>query len=126
MCNKVVLRCCFCVRQVCELDIIFNFEKAYFILDEFLMGGEILETSKVSVGVSMEEADTLQEVVYHHLQVSVGCKINLLMFLTLPSADDGGVHEQTCLLSLLGERGHFKASARTMTANDQTEELCGS
>ncbi|XP_008307008.1 AP-1 complex subunit sigma-3a isoform X1 [Cynoglossus semilaevis] len=47
--------------NVCELDIIFNFEKAYFILDEFLMGGEILETSKVSVGVSMEEADTLQE-----------------------------------------------------------------
>uniref|UniRef100_A0A673FVU4 AP complex mu/sigma subunit domain-containing protein n=1 Tax=Sinocyclocheilus rhinocerous TaxID=307959 RepID=A0A673FVU4_9TELE len=31
--------------NVCELDIIFNFEKAYFILDEFLMGGEIQETS---------------------------------------------------------------------------------
>ena len=48
--------------QVCELDIIFNFEKAYFILDEFLMGGEISETSKFSVGLTMEEADTLQEV----------------------------------------------------------------
>lgn len=48
--------------QVCELDIIFNFEKAYFILDEFLMGGEVVETSKVAVGVSIEEADTLQEV----------------------------------------------------------------
>lgn len=47
---------------MCELDIIFNFEKAYFILDEFLMGGEVLETSKVAVGVSIEEADTLQEV----------------------------------------------------------------
>uniref|UniRef100_A0A3B4FZR8 Adaptor related protein complex 1 subunit sigma 3 n=1 Tax=Pundamilia nyererei TaxID=303518 RepID=A0A3B4FZR8_9CICH len=35
--------------NVCELDIIFNFEKAYFILDEFLMGGEILETSKLAV-----------------------------------------------------------------------------
>ncbi|XP_030017977.1 AP-1 complex subunit sigma-1A [Sphaeramia orbicularis] len=30
--------------SVCELDIIFNFEKAYFILDEFLMGGEIQDT----------------------------------------------------------------------------------
>lgn len=50
------------VFQVCELDIIFNFEKAYFILDEFLMEGEILETSKVAVGLSLEEADTLQEV----------------------------------------------------------------
>lgn len=48
--------------QVCELDIIFNFEKAYFILDEFLMGGEVQETSKVAVAVSMGEADTLQEV----------------------------------------------------------------
>uniref|UniRef100_A0A3B3TIZ8 AP complex subunit sigma n=1 Tax=Poecilia latipinna TaxID=48699 RepID=A0A3B3TIZ8_9TELE len=49
--------------NVCELDIIFNFEKAYFILDEFLMGGEVLETSKFAVNVSMEQADTLQE---HH------------------------------------------------------------
>uniref|UniRef100_A0A3B4YRA2 AP complex subunit sigma n=1 Tax=Seriola lalandi dorsalis TaxID=1841481 RepID=A0A3B4YRA2_SERLL len=47
--------------NVCELDIIFNFEKAYFILDEFLMGGEVLETSKLAVGASIEEADTLQE-----------------------------------------------------------------
>uniref|UniRef100_A0A8C9CA50 AP complex mu/sigma subunit domain-containing protein n=1 Tax=Phocoena sinus TaxID=42100 RepID=A0A8C9CA50_PHOSS len=35
--------------SVCELDIIFNFEKAYFILDEFLLGGEVLETSKKNV-----------------------------------------------------------------------------
>uniref|UniRef100_A0A670ZN79 AP complex mu/sigma subunit domain-containing protein n=1 Tax=Pseudonaja textilis TaxID=8673 RepID=A0A670ZN79_PSETE len=35
--------------SVCELDIIFNFEKAYFILDEFLMGGEVQDTSKKSV-----------------------------------------------------------------------------
>lgn len=27
--------------SVCELDIIFNFEKAYFILDEFLIAGEV-------------------------------------------------------------------------------------
>ncbi|KAK2912827.1 AP-1 complex subunit sigma-3a [Channa argus] len=53
--------------NVCELDIIFNFEKAYFILDEFLMGGEILETSKVAVGVSMEEADTLQETMEEYM-----------------------------------------------------------
>ncbi|KAG2462566.1 SYFB ligase, partial [Polypterus senegalus] len=47
--------------NVCELDIIFNFEKAYFILDEFLMGGEIQETSKLSVSKSIEESDMLQE-----------------------------------------------------------------
>lgn len=50
--------------QVCELDIIFNFEKAYFILDEFLMGGEIQDTSKKSVLKAIEQADLLQEVTW--------------------------------------------------------------
>lgn len=44
------------------MDIIFNFEKAYFILDEFMMGGEILETSKSSVARAIEASDMLQEV----------------------------------------------------------------
>jgi len=34
--------------NVCELDLIFNFHKAYFILDEVMMAGEIQETSKKS------------------------------------------------------------------------------
>lgn len=54
-----------CLRassQVCELDIIFNFEKAYFILDEFLIGGEIQETSKQTVNRCIEASDMLQEV----------------------------------------------------------------
>lgn len=50
--------------QVCELDIIFNFEKAYFILDEFLLGGEVQETSKKNVLKAIEQADLLQEVSY--------------------------------------------------------------
>lgn len=53
--------------NVCELDIIFNFEKAYYILDEFLMGGEVLETSKIAVSVSMEDADTLQETMEEYM-----------------------------------------------------------
>ncbi|KAL1307763.1 AP-1 complex subunit sigma-2-like isoform X2 [Arachis ipaensis] len=32
--------------SVCELDLIFNFHKAYFILDEILLAGEMQETSK--------------------------------------------------------------------------------
>lgn len=48
---------------MCELDIIFNFEKAYFILDEFLMGGEIQETSKQTVNRCIEASDVLQEVI---------------------------------------------------------------
>ena len=32
--------------NVCELDLIFNFYKAYFILDEILVGGYVHESSK--------------------------------------------------------------------------------
>ncbi|KAI4882022.1 hypothetical protein NFI96_012512 [Prochilodus magdalenae] len=47
--------------SVCELDIIFNFEKAYYILDEFILGGEAQETSKKIVLKAIEQADMLQE-----------------------------------------------------------------
>lgn len=50
------------VFQVCELDIIFNFEKAYFILDELLIGGELQETSKKNVLKAIAAQDVLQEV----------------------------------------------------------------
>ena len=32
--------------SVCELDIIFNFEKAYFILDELILAGEMQARKK--------------------------------------------------------------------------------
>lgn len=61
--NQCIHRCV--SSQVCELDIIFNFEKAYFILDEFLMGGEVQETSKQTVNRCIEASDMLQEVSCH-------------------------------------------------------------
>jgi AP-4 complex subunit sigma-1 len=36
-------------ESVCELDIMFNLEKAHFILDEMVMNGSIVETNKVSI-----------------------------------------------------------------------------
>lgn len=48
--------------SVCELDIIFNFEKAYFILDEFILGGEVQETSKKNVLKAVSAQDVMQEV----------------------------------------------------------------
>ena len=48
--------------QVCELDIIFNFEKAYFMLDELMLGGEIQESSKKNVLKALTAQDLLQEV----------------------------------------------------------------
>ncbi|GBG27577.1 AP-1 complex subunit sigma-1 [Hondaea fermentalgiana] len=35
--------------NVCELDVIFNFNRCYHILDELLLGGELEETSKREV-----------------------------------------------------------------------------
>ncbi|CAG8646207.1 2430_t:CDS:2 [Paraglomus occultum] len=35
--------------NVCELDIIYNFEKAYQVLDELMIGGELQEPSKKAV-----------------------------------------------------------------------------
>merc|ERR1719230_2022336 len=32
--------------NVCELDLIFNFHKAYYMLDEILLAGELQEPSK--------------------------------------------------------------------------------
>ena len=32
--------------NVCELDIVFNFNRVYAILDEYMLAGEIEETSK--------------------------------------------------------------------------------
>ncbi|XP_074180437.1 AP-1 complex subunit sigma-2 isoform X2 [Rhinolophus sinicus] len=66
--------------SVCELDIIFNFEKAYFILDEFLLGGEVQETSKKNVLKAIEQADLLQEICLLCLplmfkNMSIGCYI---------------------------------------------------
>ncbi|KAI7837240.1 hypothetical protein COHA_008928 [Chlorella ohadii] len=47
--------------NVCELDLIFNFHKAYFILDELLLAGEMQETSKKAVSRVIEAQDALVE-----------------------------------------------------------------
>ncbi|XP_039666848.1 AP-1 complex subunit sigma-2 isoform X2 [Perca fluviatilis] len=60
--------------SVCELDIIFNFEKAYFILDEFLLGGEAQETSKKNVLKAIEQADLLQENIDFQMRLFAGSR----------------------------------------------------
>eukprot|EP00968_Pinguiococcus_pyrenoidosus_P025086 scaffold5443_cov291-Pinguiococcus_pyrenoidosus.AAC.19 len=47
--------------NVCELDLIFNFHKAYFILDEFFIGGHIQETSKREILRRIAQMDALME-----------------------------------------------------------------
>ena len=47
--------------QVCELDLVFNFNKVYGILDEFICGGELLETSQSVILERLHDADKLIE-----------------------------------------------------------------
>jgi len=43
--------------NVCELDIVFNFNKVYGILDEFILAGEIQETSKKEILERIKEVE---------------------------------------------------------------------
>lgn len=47
--------------NVCELDLIFNFQKAYFILDELVMAGELQESSKKAVLRVINQQDQREE-----------------------------------------------------------------
>ncbi|KAL6757043.1 AP complex, mu/sigma subunit [Haematococcus lacustris] len=47
--------------NVCELDLIFNFHKAYYILDELLIAGELQEPSKKAVAKAISDQDQLVE-----------------------------------------------------------------
>ena len=38
-----------CFENVCELDLVFNYGQAGLILDEFVMGGLVIETSSTKI-----------------------------------------------------------------------------
>ena len=56
--------------NVCELDIIFNFQKAYFILDELLLAGEMQESSKKNVLRCISQEDSLEQMEVRHSSFS--------------------------------------------------------
>ncbi|KAI9292136.1 putative APS1-AP-1 complex subunit [Neoconidiobolus thromboides FSU 785] len=47
--------------NVCELDLIFNFNKAYFILDELIINGEMQESSKKAVSRAVAQQDAMED-----------------------------------------------------------------
>jgi hypothetical protein len=56
----------------CIQDIIFNFQKAYFILDELLLAGEMQESSKKNVLRVISAQDSIEdtEVSTRHIPLS--------------------------------------------------------
>ncbi|XP_043712154.1 AP-3 complex subunit sigma [Telopea speciosissima] len=49
-----------CFKNVCELDVVFNFNKMHTILDEIIFGGQVLETSSTEVIKAVEEITKLE------------------------------------------------------------------
>lgn len=47
--------------NVCELDLIFNFHQAYFILEEIIVGGFLMEASKKNVLKMIQQNDALMD-----------------------------------------------------------------
>jgi len=47
--------------NVCELDLIFNFQKAYSVLDELIIAGELQESSKKSVLRVVTQSDSIED-----------------------------------------------------------------
>ncbi|OWM67569.1 hypothetical protein CDL15_Pgr028432 [Punica granatum] len=47
--------------SVCELDLIYNFHKAYYVLDELLIAGELQESSKKTIARLIAAQDSLVE-----------------------------------------------------------------
>lgn len=49
-----------CFKNVCELDLVFNYSKMHTILDEIISGGQVLETSSSEVMKAVEEISKLE------------------------------------------------------------------
>uniref|UniRef100_A0A7S1CCD6 AP complex subunit sigma n=1 Tax=Bicosoecida sp. CB-2014 TaxID=1486930 RepID=A0A7S1CCD6_9STRA len=47
--------------NVCELDIIFNFHKAYYLLDEVLLNGHLQEANKMTILDACAAQDAMME-----------------------------------------------------------------
>lgn len=88
--------------NVCELDIIFNFQKAYFILDELLLAGEMQESSKKNVLRCIGQQDNFEDMEVGALFISCllfrcfaldavrrACSTQLISLFPLQAEDEG-------------------------------------
>ena len=51
-----------CFENVCELDLIFHFDKVQYILQELCMGGMVLETNMNEIVARVEDMNKLEKV----------------------------------------------------------------
>ena len=72
--------------NVCELDIIFSFTKAYYILDELLLAGELQESSKKNVLRCIAQQDSLEDMEVCLTLSYLACNSTRAPLPVLPSA----------------------------------------
>ncbi|KAI1097534.1 clathrin adaptor complex small chain-domain-containing protein [Jackrogersella minutella] len=82
--------------NVCELDIIFSFTKAYYILDEILLAGELQESSKKNVLRCINQQDSLED-----MEVSCLFRISFLLLWLNLSTHPGNLHVISISLAIL-------------------------
>jgi len=51
-----------CFENVCELDLIFHFDKVQYILQELCMGGMVLETNMTEIVTRVDEMNKMEKV----------------------------------------------------------------
>ncbi|GAB2231836.1 hypothetical protein Drorol1_Dr00010852 [Drosera rotundifolia] len=51
-----------CFKNVCELDVVYNYSKIHTILDEIIFAGQVLETSSTEIMRAVEEISKLEAV----------------------------------------------------------------
>ncbi|XP_022769171.1 AP-2 complex subunit sigma-like isoform X2 [Durio zibethinus] len=62
--------------SVCELDLVFNIYKVYLILDEFILAGELQETSKKAIRENGGAGETRVKMILHEREL---CQIFLIV-----------------------------------------------
>lgn len=75
--------------NVCELDIIFSFTKAYYILDELLLAGELQESSKKNVLRCISQQDALEDMEVSNVVPGIPSLLYLVCRYDVPSLFDG-------------------------------------
>ncbi|KAL9630340.1 MAG: hypothetical protein Q9204_004773 [Flavoplaca sp. TL-2023a] len=105
--------------NVCELDIIFNFQKAYFILDELLLAGEMQESSKKNVLRCISQQDSLEDMEYLPIQEFEDVT-NALNFDTADSHIIGGCDLYTTKTAG-ADKGLYKVIEDGLEAQHQTQ-----
>lgn len=98
--------------NVCELDIIFNFQKAYFILDELLLAGEMQESSKKNVLRVIGAQDSLEDM---EVSLAVGAARHTIRDIFFCSPDDNLYHHPLM---------PCPARSRTMLLQESAECIC--